>query len=371
MVRRRRLAAFLILCILFTFLPLQVLGAASLRYGDRGAQVKTLQQQLNQLGHNCGTPDGFFGQRTLDAVKALQRACGLTADGIVGSRTWSAINNLLTKTGSGSSSVLKYGSRGAAVKQLQEDLNRLGYPCGTPDGVFGTKTVNAVKAFQRDNGLTADGIAGGATLAKINGAQSPSAGADPGTYTLLKKGSRGSVVKALQQRLNELGYNCGTADGIFGAGTEEAVRRFQRVNGLTVDGVAGPATQQKLYGSGAKRNGGGSGVEAKDFTLNRTLKQGSTGTDAKEVQKRLNQLGFDCGTPDGIYGSGTMRAAIDYQITRGLTPDGCVGPDTAKKLFSKNGGTQVMDLERMRTRRSGGVLAILSHTHSTSSTVTR
>ena len=66
----------------------------------------------------------------------------------------------------------------------------------------------------------------------------------------LKRGSTGEAVRRLQERLNELGYSCGTADGVFGAKTEAAVRRFQADHGLTVDGVAGMATQAALDGGG-------------------------------------------------------------------------------------------------------------------------
>ena len=62
----------------------------------------------------------------------------------------------------------------------------------------------------------------------------------------LKRGSKGSDVKDLQERLNALGYDCGEADGVFGSKTEAAVRRFQADNGLVVDGVAGMATQEAL-----------------------------------------------------------------------------------------------------------------------------
>ena len=63
--------------------------------------------------------------------------------------------------------VLKYGSSGSAVKKLQILLNGLGYSCGTVDGRFGAKTLEAVKAFQKANGLTADGIVGAATWNKL------------------------------------------------------------------------------------------------------------------------------------------------------------------------------------------------------------
>lgn len=63
----------------------------------------------------------------------------------------------------------------------------------------------------------------------------------------LRRGSRGSEVTKLQTSLNALGYDCGIADGIFGAKTEAAVRAFQQANALKVDGIAGRDTQAALY----------------------------------------------------------------------------------------------------------------------------
>ena len=71
----------------------------------------------------------------------------------------------------------------------------------------------------------------------------------PTPYSILSKGDRGEEVKRLQRRLNELHYNAGTADGVFGKQTREAVIAFQKANGLKTDGVAGPATQKILYES--------------------------------------------------------------------------------------------------------------------------
>ena len=69
---------------------------------------------------------------------------------------------------------------------------------------------------------------------------------------ILKRGSKGSDVIALQNRLTELGYNPGSVDGEFGPGTEEALIQFQQQNGLEPDGVAGAATNTVLYSSSAR-----------------------------------------------------------------------------------------------------------------------
>jgi hypothetical protein len=71
----------------------------------------------------------------------------------------------------------------------------------------------------------------------------------------LRKGSRGDDVKKLQKTLNAMGYDCGTADGIFGAKTEIAVRSFQQANGLAADGIAGKNTLALLYSKEGKEEG--------------------------------------------------------------------------------------------------------------------
>jgi hypothetical protein len=77
--------------------------------------------------------------------------------------------NMVTYTGDAPAIVLSIGSRGQTVVDLQNQLNALGYDCGTADGIFGTKTEKAVKALQKDAGLTADGIVGTRTWGALAG----------------------------------------------------------------------------------------------------------------------------------------------------------------------------------------------------------
>jgi hypothetical protein len=82
---------------------------------------------------------------------------------------------------------------------------------------------------------------------KVTGSAIPvSSKPEPNVQTL-KRGSRGEAVKKLQTTLTALGYNTNGIDGIFGSGTEKAVRQFQQARSLLVDGIAGPATQKALY----------------------------------------------------------------------------------------------------------------------------
>jgi peptidoglycan hydrolase-like protein with peptidoglycan-binding domain len=123
--------------------------------------------------------------------------------------------------------ILKKGLAGEPVRRLQAKLGV------KVDGDFGPGTEKALKDWQKANGLAADGIAGPDTFMAM------------GLYelVLLKQGTRGATVKALQERLGI------AADGSFGPGTEKAVRAYQTSNGLGADGLAGPVTlaHMKLF----------------------------------------------------------------------------------------------------------------------------
>lgn len=127
----------------------------TLRRGTRGNKVKLLQYLLNDYGYNL-TPDGVFGTRTYNAVQDFQRNADLVVDGIVGGNTW---RKLLNPQGQ----LVRLGDKGPAVYYLQQKLLSKLYPVGEIDGVFGNATLNAVREFQQENGLTVDGIVGNNT----------------------------------------------------------------------------------------------------------------------------------------------------------------------------------------------------------------
>ena len=140
--------------------------------GCTGDAVKTLQDKLNTLGYNSGNVDGIFGAKTYAAVTAFQKANNLGVDGIVGKLTWAKLYGVSPAMPVETTTVVgrpmvSYGSRGDAVRKLQELLNALGYDCGSVDGIFGSKTKAAVLAFQKANGLGADGIVGPLTWGKL------------------------------------------------------------------------------------------------------------------------------------------------------------------------------------------------------------
>ena len=230
-----------------------------LQIGSTGDAVVALQKKLILLGYSCGEngADGIFGDDTYRAVRQFQQNNGLSIDGKVGSNTWEKLDTA-SPDDQTETPLLVLGSKGTAVIKLQKRLMELDYDCGVTgaDGSFGQATQNAVIKFQKNNGLTPDGKVGPKTWDKLN-SSNPVKGS--GTNSdVLREGSQGESVIKLQERLIALNYNCGTtgADGKFGRNTTLAVIKFQKINGLTPDGLAGPKTLSSLYSDSAKRNDG-------------------------------------------------------------------------------------------------------------------
>ncbi len=171
----------------------QKLPGFALRQGDSGTAVFTLQRQLNRITKDYPflgllTVDGIFGRKMTETVKKFQKQFNLTADGVVGRSTWYKISYIYVSVkdlaeltsegetgpagtlsdGTWGSSVLKRGSSGSEVEQLQFWLSTLAQyessiPSVTVDGVYGSGTAAAVRAFQRRYGLTVDGMVGRTT----------------------------------------------------------------------------------------------------------------------------------------------------------------------------------------------------------------
>ena len=349
-----------------------------LRQGDSGTAVFTLQRQLNRITKDYPflgklTVDGVFGSRMAATVKAFQKQFNLTADGVVGRQTWYKISYIyvsvkdlaeLTSEGEVSSgtlsdgtwggTVLRTGSTGSSVEQLQFWLNTLAQyessiPSLTVDGVYGTGTANAVRAFQRKYGLTVDGVVGRATWTEVYD-QFRSIQSDNGTPnaypgTALREGASGQNVRLVQfwlkiARTVYSSLSNVTVDGKFGSATTAAVRRFQTYFGLTSDGVVGRTTWNKLYEvyndiankllSSSLRPGEYPGV----------LRNGSSGTAVRELQFYLYLMSaYESSIPaiaiDGQFGASTEAAVRAYQRFAGLTVDGIVGRTTWNSLYDK------------------------------------
>jgi peptidoglycan hydrolase-like protein with peptidoglycan-binding domain len=194
----------------------------AIHHHEIGPRVAKLQRLLHIHA------DGRFGTGTFKAVKSFQRRHGLTADGVVGAATWNALvrANRARHSASGKSHRSKVPA--ARAREIQRLLGL------HADGVYGPQTKRAVKRFQARHGLTVDGIPGPVTMAAMRRAH--------GSHHARthRKAPAHASVRTLQRKLGI------TADGVFGPGTERAVKAFQRRHGLTADGVVGPATWRAL-----------------------------------------------------------------------------------------------------------------------------
>jgi peptidoglycan hydrolase-like protein with peptidoglycan-binding domain len=135
--------------------------------------------------------------------------------------------------------ILKRGSKGTAVVELQKLLTHWGYYFGPLNGEFDIDIEYAVKAFQHRVFLKEDGIVASLTWqALYSGA--------PVNMPILRRGSSGQFVKIVQEVLQMNGFYPYAIDGIFGSMTEVAVRSFQLNSGLPADGIVGPRTWYAL-----------------------------------------------------------------------------------------------------------------------------
>ena len=206
--------------------------------------------------------------------------------------------------------VLRVGSTGSDVSDLQARLTELGYYTGTIDGKYSTGTQSAVTEFQSRNGLQADGIAGprdaGQALFRIGAAQDSQRQHD-GKRLYAAQGGRirfgGAQIAGPSGGAGVLRRRRGWHLRLDDDQRREGA--FQRANGLSGDGQAGTQTQTKLYSANAKyaNQSGDDGEPGSDAQLS----VGMTGNDVYALQERLIELNYLSGVADGVYSARRRR----------------------------------------------------------------
>ena len=163
----------------------------------------------------------------------------------------------------------------------------------------------------------------------------------------MRRGDTGVAVGDLQRRLVATGFDLDDELGVFGPGTEEAVRRFQTDRGLHVDGACGDQTWASLVEAGWR-------LGDRFLYLRRPMLRGD---DVADLQARLGGLGFHHGRVDGIFGPDSAHAVREFQRNTGLVSDGIFGRDTAaalQRLSARAAATAIVADVRERDLRARG-----------------
>ncbi|MGI6238885.1 MAG: peptidoglycan-binding domain-containing protein [Christensenellales bacterium] len=320
-----------------------------LKLGDSGTRVTQLQLRLVELGY---LPDasGEYDQATYEAVRQFQIACRLECDGVASEGVQRALYAGDAPAAGEVKQIyalLQWGDSGDAVARLQQRLIELGYTSGDADGVFGDELVAIVKRFQATAGLEETGIASvelqefiycdtaPLSPAKAAEAQQDAAAAQTQINPHMR-GDRGDEVIALQNRLAELGYYAGEADGAFGGGTERAVGKFQQALGIEPTGEASADLINILDSAAAPQSGTAYHRQAQAFAA---LAPNDAGDAVVELQRRLWELGFlkkeDIADSIGTFDDDTAAAVNEVMKVVGCKlRDGRASAEFQAFLFS-------------------------------------
>lgn len=272
------------------------------RSGDIGQPVVDLKEKLVLLGFaSWSNPSPNYGSITANVVKDFQKSAGLNADGIAGKETLKMLDQFIDDR--------KYrdGDSGPHVKKLKEDLVTLGFATwSNPSPNYGKHTSNRVKDFQRHYNLTVTGIADQTTRNKIKEIINPP----------YRSGDVGKPVVDLKEKLVLLGFaSWSDPSPNYGKHTANRVKDFQRAYGLTVDGIAGPATLNKIE------------------NLLKQYENGDSGEHIRSFKKKLVKLGFANWTnPSPNYGQITANVVRDFQRHFGLKVTGVANQRTLSKV---------------------------------------
>lgn len=344
-----------------------------LRIGSSGQEVFEMQEFLNAIAVNYPIipvifpVNGVFEENTEAAVRAFQRQFNLNVDGVVGKATWYKISYIYAAvrklaelgsigriedlySGQYPGTPLRQGDRGVEVQLLQFYLSSISVfypqiPNVTIDGIFGQNLLKAVLNFQQNFGLIDDGIVGRSTWEKIYAVYEtlsdkivPEENIPAYPGRTFQQGSSGEEVLRIQRALNTIstqypGIPMLVEDGFFGSATTTAVRAFQRQFSLTVDGIVGELTWNKIFEISALIEEGELNGEDMPPYPGTLLRVGSRGAAVQLMQERLNSISIYYPVipqiaTDGIFGNATRQAVVTFQQLMGISADGIIGQQT-------------------------------------------
>ena len=335
----------------------------SLSLGNTGIAVQALQLRLKDLGYFTGDVSGLFDSETEAAVKRFEQTYGTMQTGVATAKLqlklFSAAAPAYGTEEYNSAVVAQYavlrpGAVGSSVYALQQRLKNLGYPLTELTGVFDEETSECVRLFYAAYGLAASDVANVAmqrelyadtaktydpsveVLATVSPEEEGQQSAivmptgDDDDANAIALGSSGTRISQIQQRLIALGYMAaGTDTGVFDQATQEGVNRFLGAIGRQPNGMLTTDMQQFLLSDSAPAFGGESAISEYQ-----NLNVGDSGEAVMNLQRRLVELGYANGTPNGKYGQATISAVAFYQQCNGMEPDGLASVWLQTMLFS-------------------------------------
>ncbi|MEZ5669159.1 MAG: peptidoglycan-binding protein [Alphaproteobacteria bacterium] len=283
-------------------------------HADEAERLQRAQQILSGLGYYSGAVDGLAGPATRNAVQRFQDENGITPTGQIDDYTWGVLQSRASGVTASSSSA---GTTSSDLAEAQRILASLGYDPGPDDGAMGSRTQNALQAFQRAAGIVANGQLNPETLSALRsraggGGEDGAAGGDPD-------------VREAQLLLTALGYGDLDADGEMGPATSSAIAAFQRAEGLNRNGRLTPATLERLR-------------------LRAPHEQTQTDPMVADAQEWLKLLGYEVNTADGVMGPETVRAVSRFQADENLRRTGTITPETFERLRAR--ARDVTDIPR-------------------------
>jgi len=368
--------------------PLESWPGSSLSIGSRGNAVATMQRYLNRvLGRYTDViinpVDGIFGESTQRSVRLFQQIYNLPQTGIIDRATWYQIGRIYgiekalwemnsegVRIGIGTtppSVIIREGATGRHVTELQFLLDFIGMyyeeiPFVADTSRFERLTTAAVRAFQTRFGLTVDGVVGPNTWRRlyeiywgiVNNTPSPTPTPPPQNPpgmpaypgSPIRLGATGDAVLRIQRALNRIATAVPSVptvpeDGIYGEVTRNSIMAFQRIFGLSIDGVVGPITWDRLFREYLDLQPN-EGTTPPPTPLPQypgsPIRQGATGESVRQIQRAINML-LPCQprlwrlNEDGIFGPNTRDAVLTFQSIFGLSADGVVGPITWDRLM--------------------------------------
>ncbi|WP_339226577.1 peptidoglycan-binding protein [Oceanobacillus sp. FSL K6-2867] len=268
--------------------------------GKRHNDTLAIKEKLNRIGYGKITVTAFYGTYMDKQVRKFQKDNGLRINGIMDEITLRKLNAEVSEI------PFQRGDRHKDIVGIKKKLNRVGFGGITETYFFGSFTEKRVKQFQTYYGLSVTGKTDEATLKQL----------DEVYNSPFQKGKRHNDTLAIKEKLNRIGYGKITVTAFYGTYMDKQVRKFQKDNGLRINGIMDEITLKKLNAEVSKT----------------PFQRGDRHKDIVGIKKKLNRVGFGGISETTLFGSWMETRVKQFQSYYGLSATGKIDETTTKKL---------------------------------------